>query len=100
MKLLVLGNAGWDLLCPVLHLPRPGETLVTQGHARAPGGKGLNQAVVAARAGAAVTLAAPVGPDGADLADILSHEPLTFEPHRKPANTDLSLLILAPDGET
>jgi ribokinase len=99
MKLLVLGNAGWDLLCPVPHLPRPGETLVTQAHTRAPGGKGLNQAVIAARAGANVTLAAPIGPDAADLAAILAHETLIFEPHPVPLPTDQSLLMVTPDGE-
>ena len=101
MRLLVLGNAGWDLVCPVPHLPRAGETLVTQGHARAPGGKGLNQAVIAARAGAHVTLAAPVGRDAAAdaLMAVLAAEPLTFQPHRQNAVTDQSLLMVAPDGE-
>jgi ribokinase len=101
MALLVLGNAGWDVVCPVAHLPRPGETLVTTGHRRAPGGKGLNQAVVAARAGAAVTLVAPIGADAAatDLVRRLAHERLRFEPVPQPEDTDQSLLMVAPDGE-
>lgn len=101
-RLLVLGNAGIDLLCPVPHLPRPGETLVARGASRAPGGKGLNQAVVAARAGAAVHLVAPVGRDAAaaELAAALAGEPLaalTLLP--QDAATDLSLLMVAPDAE-
>lgn len=100
--LLVLGNAGIDLLCPVPHLPRAGETLVAAGRSRAPGGKGLNQAVVAARAGADVTFMAPVGHDAAaaELAAVLMAEPfaaLDLLPH--PVATDLSLLMVAPDAE-
>lgn len=101
-RLLVLGNAGIDLLCPVPHLPRAGETLVADGQARAPGGKGLNQAVVAARAGAAVHFTAPVGRDGAaeELRAILGAEPfagLSLLPQDAP--TDLSLLMVARDAE-
>lgn len=41
-RVLVLGNAGVDLVLALPHLARPGETVVaTSGH-RAPGGKGLN----------------------------------------------------------
>jgi ribokinase len=101
-RLLVLGNAGIDLVCPVPHLPRAGETLVADGQARAPGGKGLNQAVVAARAGAAVHFTAPVGRDGAadELRAILGAEPfvgLSLLPQAAP--TDLSLLMVARDAE-
>lgn len=101
-RLLVLGNAGIDLVCPVPHLPRAGETLVADGQARAPGGKGLNQAVVAARAGAAVHFTAPVGRDGAaeELRAILGAEPfagLSLPPQDAP--TDLSLLMVARDAE-
>ncbi|WP_160938399.1 PfkB family carbohydrate kinase [Teichococcus coralli] len=101
-RLLVLGNAGIDLLCPVPHLPRPGETLVAMDQVRAPGGKGLNQAVVAARAGAAVRFVAPVGQDGAaaELVAALGAEPLdglALLPQDAP--TDLSLLMVAADAE-
>ena len=101
-RLLVLGNAGIDLVCPVPHLPRAGETVVADGQSRAPGGKGLNQAVVAARAGATVTFVAPVGRDAAaaELAAALANEPfqaLHWLPLAAP--TDLSLLMVAPDGE-
>lgn len=44
-------------------LPRPGETILGGVFASAPGGKGANQAVAAARAGAAVTFVARIGRD-------------------------------------
>lgn len=101
-RLLVLGNAGIDLVCPVPHLPRAGETLVADGQARAPGGKGLNQAVVAARAGATVHFVAPVGRDAAavELEEALKAEPfagLSLLPQDAP--TDLSVLMVARDAE-
>jgi len=101
-RLLVLGNAGIDLVCPVPHLPGVGETVVAGGQSRAPGGKGLNQAVVAARAGAAVLFTAPVGRDAAaaELDAALRAEPLAgVSMLPQDAATDLSLLMVAPDGE-
>ena len=55
-RVVVIGNAGLDLRLAVPRLPLPGETLIGSDAARAPGGKGLNQAVVAARCGAPVRL--------------------------------------------
>jgi len=47
----------------VPHIPAPGETVLGGEFVMAPGGKGANQAVAAARLGAKVTLVARVGPD-------------------------------------
>jgi ribokinase len=43
--------------------PRMGETLLGAGFALGPGGKGSNQAVAAARAGAEVTFLSRIGQD-------------------------------------
>ena len=58
-----------DLVATVPRLPRPGETLPGEGFALHPGGKGANQAVAAAKLGAATTLVGCVGEDafGQDL---------------------------------
>jgi ribokinase len=101
-RILVLGNAGLDICLTLPHLPRPGETLVAARTARAPGGKGLNQAVVAARAGGHTIFAAPVGEDAdADtIAAALQAEPFAaLHLPRLPQPTDLSILMVAPDGE-
>ena len=98
----VLGNAGVDLSLALAHLARPGETAVASGGVRAPGGKGLNQAVAAARAGARVQFCAPVGEDAeADLiARILAAEPLArLRLPRRPEPTDISVVMVADDGE-
>ena len=100
-KVYVLGNAGMDLSLGMARLPVPGETLVAETVARAPGGKGLNQAVVAARAGADVVFAAPIGVDGdgQQLRHRLAAEPLVFEPLARDVVTDLSVIMVTPEGE-
>ncbi|MGP1396820.1 MAG: PfkB family carbohydrate kinase [Inquilinaceae bacterium] len=65
MTIHVVGNACIDLTLNVDCLPRPGETRVAAGVLEGLGGKGLNQAVAAARTGAAVRLSAAVGRDEA-----------------------------------
>src|SRR5712691_10826762 len=52
-----------DLIVQVARLPKPGETVAGDSLLRAPGGKGANQAVAAARMGAAVTMVGRVGHD-------------------------------------
>lgn len=99
---LVLGNAGVDLSLALARLARPGETAVASAGARAPGGKGLNQAVAAARAGARVRFCAPVGKDAeADfVVQTLAAEPLAgLRLLRRPEPTDISIVMVAADGE-
>jgi ribokinase len=60
---VVVGSVNLDLVARVERLPRAGETLPAHGVSRHPGGKGANQALAAARLGAAVTLVGAVGAD-------------------------------------
>ena len=68
-KVIVAGSVNMDLVATVPRLPQPGETLPGEGFALHPGGKGANQAVAAAKLGAATTLVGCVGEDafGQDL---------------------------------
>jgi ribokinase len=67
-SVVVLGSANVDTVYAVDQIPAPGETVLATSQAQHAGGKGLNQAIAAARAGAPTTLLAAVGPDaGADL---------------------------------
>ncbi len=62
--ILVLGSINTDLVVRGTRLPAPGETVLGGTFFRAAGGKGANQAVAAARAGAvSVSLIAAVGDD-------------------------------------
>ena len=67
--IVVFGSINVDLVVRVAALPRPGETVLAPCYDAVAGGKGANQAVAAARAGAAVRMVGCVGRDGfADLA--------------------------------
>ena len=72
----VVGSANLDLVVTTARLPGPGETVSGTSYAEHAGGKGLNQAVAAARAGAACTFVAALGDDGAGdrLAGVLAAE--------------------------
>lgn len=48
--IVVFGSLNADLVFRATHLPRPGETVISRSFAVGAGGKGLNQAVAAARA--------------------------------------------------
>jgi ribokinase len=61
--LLVFGSINVDLLFKVEALARPGETVLCPGYELAAGGKGANQAIAAARAGARVRMVGRVGDD-------------------------------------
>ncbi|TGB45256.1 ribokinase [Mycolicibacterium peregrinum] len=64
-RVCVVGSINADLTFTVGALPRPGQTVLASSLASAPGGKGGNQAVAAARAGAEVALVAALGDDAA-----------------------------------
>ncbi|MCV7444053.1 ribokinase [Mycobacterium paraense] len=64
-RVCVVGSVNMDLTFGVEALPRPGETVLASSLTSAPGGKGGNQAVAAARAGAPVQLVGAVGDDAA-----------------------------------
>ena len=53
-NILVVGSFVMDLIVSTQRLPENGETVLGTGFRTAPGGKGLNQAVQAARLGAQV----------------------------------------------
>ena len=49
---VIVGSANVDQVFRVAAIPQPGETVLSHGFSTALGGKGQNQAVAAARAGA------------------------------------------------
>ena len=69
MKILVYGSLNLDYVYAVDHIVAPGETEATGGLQEICGGKGLNQAVALARAGADVWMAGQIGSDGIALED-------------------------------
>ena len=62
---VVVGSSNLDLVASVERLPAPGETVLGRDYAEHAGGKGLNQAVAAARAGADTAFITCLGNDHA-----------------------------------
>ncbi len=74
--IVVLGGINMDLIGIAPNLPGPGETVIGDHFYTAPGGKGANQAVAAARMGANVRMVGRVGKDSFGptlLADLRSY---------------------------
>jgi ribokinase len=88
---VVLGSANLDLVITAPRIPRPGETLIGSDYNEYAGGKGLNQAIAAARSGAAVAFGGSVGADAAG--ERLRSEALT-------AGVDVNLLDTDPSAPT
>jgi len=60
---VVLGSVNMDVVATAPRFPQPGETISGTRFVTAPGGKGANQAVAAARLGASVRMIGRVGAD-------------------------------------
>ncbi len=70
-RILNFGSMNIDNVYTVEHFVRPGETISSLEMEVFPGGKGLNQTVALARAGAEVYHAGKIGKDGRFLLDLL-----------------------------
>jgi ribokinase len=62
-RVVVVGSANMDLVATAPALPAPGETLLGTDFVMVPGGKGANQAIAAARAGASCAFLGAIGSD-------------------------------------
>lgn len=99
---LVAGSANLDFVVRAPRVPAPGETLLGHGFATYPGGKGANQAVAAARAGAAPTrmlLALGDDPQARPLEASLREAGVDCTIVRSAAPTGVALICVADDGE-
>jgi ribokinase len=102
MPLIVLGSVNRDYTIAVAHQPRPGETVLGGELGIATGGKGANQAVAAARAGAKPILLVAVGSDsvGTDiLAELTARGVDVSHARRVDAPTGVALITVSADGE-
>ena len=74
ISILNFGSLNIDHVYHVASFVRPGETVSSLRYDRIPGGKGLNQSVALARAGAHVFHAGKVGSDGKFLVELLRRD--------------------------
>lgn len=83
MKILNFGSLNLDYVYQVEHFVQPGETLAAREQKMAPGGKGLNQSVALAKAGAEVFHAGCIGTGGEPLMALLEENGVHTEYLRK-----------------
>jgi ribokinase len=102
-SVVVVGSSNTDMIIRVAHVPRPGETLLGGEFSTAPGGKGANQAVAAARAGGRVAFVARLGRDllgDAALAGFRREGMGLSHVFRDPAQpSGVALIFVGADGE-
>ena len=79
MKILNFGSLNVDYVYSVDYFVRAGETLKANSREVLPGGKGLNQSVALARAGAQVYHAGCIGADGEFLRELLNKKGVNTE---------------------
>jgi len=101
-RVVVVGSINVDLVVTADHLPRTGETVLGGRYVRHFGGKGANQAVAAARAGASVIMVGAVGSDrfGDESVEALASEGVDVSRVRRVDQpTGVALIAVAADGE-
>ena len=102
-RIVVVGSVNTDMVVKGDKIPAPGETVTGGQFVMAPGGKGANQAVAAARLGADVTLVAKVGDDvfGQESVERFQQEGINTDfiirdPHTA---TGVALILVDEQGE-
>jgi ribokinase len=102
-SVVVVGSLNLDMVVPVPHHARPGETVLGGDHRSIPGGKGANQAVAAARLGRSVAMVGRVGDDdsGRALRAALDSEGVDVTHTRvtPAAPSGIAMISVDPSGE-
>ncbi|WP_298988759.1 ribokinase [uncultured Pseudokineococcus sp.] len=98
---VVVGSANLDVVLGVEDVPQPGETVLARSRAEHVGGKGLNQAVAAARCGAVTTFVGAVGDDAAGrrLRDALTAAGVAVRLRALERPTGTAFVTVAGSGE-
>ncbi|MCD6291054.1 MAG: ribokinase, partial [Anaerolineae bacterium] len=102
-RIVVVGASNTDMVIQTDRLPLPGETVMGHDLVVAPGGKGANQAVTAARLGADVTFIARVSQDmfGQEAMENFQREGLDvrYVVRDSDAPSGVALIIVGPSGQ-
>jgi len=98
----IVGSLNMDLVVTTPRIPALGETILGSGFFTAPGGKGANQAVAAAKLGGMVSMVGCVGDDlfGRELQQNLAANGVNIEHVRLLENTPTGIaMITVKDGD-
>ncbi|MDH6282749.1 ribokinase [Prescottella agglutinans] len=98
----VVGSINMDLVASTPRLPAPGETILGTSFGTTPGGKGANQAIAAAKAGADVVFVGAVGDDtfALDLREALVDAEVDAESLREVSGpSGIAMITVDGDGQ-
>jgi ribokinase len=99
-RIFNFGSVNIDHVYQVPYLARPGETLASTGYGRGAGGKGFNQSVALARAGADVCHIGCIGEDGGWLRQLLVADGVDCKHlHASNEPTGHAIIQVLPGGE-
>ncbi len=102
-KIIVIGSSNTDMVVKVPQIPAPGETIMGTDFMTISGGKGANQAVAAARAGASVTFIACVSDDSFGKQAIENYRKEGIDTScikiQSGTHSGIALINVASDGE-
>lgn len=101
MKVLNFGSLNMDYVYDVPHFVQPGETISSSSRSVFAGGKGLNQSVALAKAGAETYHAGCVGYDGDILKEILADAGVNTEYilEEKNEQSGHTIIQVEPNGQ-
>ena len=100
VKILNIGSINIDYVYAVPHFVQAGETLFAGSRQIFPGGKGLNQSVALARAGANISHAGIVGDDGIGCVNVLSDAGVdTSLIEKSKVSTGHTVIQVTPEGQ-
>lgn len=100
MKILNMGSLNLDYVYTVEHIAKSGESIAALTRSEYCGGKGLNQSIALARAGAEVFHAGCIGPEGGPLKDRLEESGVDTSLIRTTQTpTGHAIIQVTPEGE-
>lgn len=100
MRILNFGSLNCDYVYQVPHITAPAETLSAREMQVFPGGKGLNQSIALARAGAPVFHAGLVGEDGDFLVDLAQESGVDCRYlEKRPGRTGHAIIQVEDSGQ-
>lgn len=99
---VVVGSLNTDLVVTLDTFPAAGETVLGSSFEQTVGGKGLNQAIAAARLGSTVAMIGAIGQDqfGVALAEMLDSEDIeSFVTKLPNSSTGMAIIEVESSGE-
>lgn len=100
MDVINVGSLNIDCVYQIPHFVEPGETLPTRSFHQNVGGKGLNQSIALARAGAQVTHVGAIGEDGGSLWQYLKANHVnTDKLLQLPGASGHAIIQVSPQGQ-